>query len=172
MKKLICTALLAALLLSGCGKSEQQSASAAPSARPLPDSAASFVEESLAQENAQSAEKAIDIDLVGMNSNMIFAQVSDMVRYPEHYVGKTVRIMGQFNVFENPDLNKNYYVVMIADALACCQEGMEFVWQGEHAYPQDYPALGTEVRVTGVFATYEEGGALFCTLVDSSLEVQ
>ena len=51
------------------------------------------------------------------------------------------------------DKNENVYAVVISDATACCQQGLEFKWQGEHAYPADYPPEGAEIEVTGTFKT-------------------
>jgi hypothetical protein len=46
----------------------------------------------------------------------------------------------------------------IADATTCCSQGLEFIWNGDHVYPDDYPADGTEIELVGVFGTYEELG--------------
>ena len=62
--------------------------------------------------------------------------------------------------------------MVIADATACCAQGLEFVWDdGTHAFPDEYPEPGTEVEVTGTFETYDENGVTYCHLVGSTLEV-
>ncbi|MBR1863183.1 MAG: hypothetical protein IJ806_03745 [Ruminococcus sp.] len=114
----------------------------------------------ISQEDLKNGD--IDIDLVGVNSNITYAQVFAMVNSPEEYVGKTVRVEGTFA--HTVDGGKDYYAVFIADAAACCQQGMEFVRAGEYAFPQDYPAVDTDIQVTGTFATYDENGYTYCTL--------
>ena len=40
----------------------------------------------------------------------------------------------------------------------------------DYSYPEDYPAPGTEVTVTGVFDTYMEGEYMrFCQLIDATM---
>ena len=46
---------------------------------------------------------------------------------------------------------------------------MEFVLVDEYEYPNDYPELGEEITVTGVFDTYLEGKFRYCTVRDAVL---
>ncbi len=93
-----------------------------------------------------------DIDLTRLSATMVYAQVFNMIVEPEKFEGKTVKMRGQFMVYPM-DKNENVYAVVISDATACCQQGLEFKWQGEHAYPADYPPEGSEIEVTGTFKT-------------------
>ncbi len=92
-----------------------------------------------------------------------------MMTAPEGYVGKSVKMKGQFAYYEDPETKNQYFACIIADATACCSQGLEFVLKGEYSYPNDYPKLGTEITVTGTFKTYQEDGATYCQLVDASL---
>lgn len=98
---------------------------------------------------------------------MVYAEVYNMMVTPENYVGRTVKMQGQFTVYEDTENNKVYYACVIADATACCQQGLEFVLSGNVTYPDDYPEPDTEITVTGVFQTYEESGYKYCHLVDA-----
>ena len=100
---------------------------------------------------AASASRA-DVDLTRLSATMVYAQVFNMIVEPEKFEGKTVKMRGQFMVYPM-DKNENVYAVVISDATACCQQGLEFKWQGEHAYPADYPPEGSEIEVTGTFTT-------------------
>ena len=100
---------------------------------------------------AASASRA-DIDLTRLSATMVYAQVFNMIVEPEKFEGKTVKMRGQFMVYPM-DKNENVYAVVISDATACCQQGLEFKWQGEYAYPADYPPEGAEIEVTGTFKT-------------------
>lgn len=67
----------------------------------------------------------------------------------------------------NPALGIDYfYTVMIQDATACCQAGMEFVWDGG-----TLPAEGTNLTVTGTFASYDCGGLPSYHIVANTVEV-
>ncbi|HPE95961.1 MAG TPA: hypothetical protein PLT66_07845, partial [Bacillota bacterium] len=44
------------------------------------------------------------------------------------------------------------------DNVVIVQDEVEFVWEGTHTFPDDYPADGAEIEITGVFGTYSELG--------------
>lgn len=56
---------------------------------------------------------------------------------------------------------KYYHFVVVADATACCTQGLELVWLGEHIYLEDYPEDNTEIEVSGVFKSYDEEGITY-----------
>ena len=107
-----------------------------------------------------------DIDLTELNATMVYSQVFDMVNDPDSYLGKSVKMAGTFQVYEGE--SQNYFACLIADATACCAQGIEFVWEG-HRYPDDYPPVDTELTVTGVFNTYEENGLTYLQLKDAEV---
>lgn len=93
----------------------------------------------------------VDVDLTAMSSTMVYAEVSNMVWEPEGYVGKMVKIRGEHAVYHDEVNDEYYHAVIITDALACCAQGLEFVWRGEHKYPDDYPEEGAEIELIGSF---------------------
>lgn len=115
------------------------------------------------------SEGDIDVDLTQLSSTMVYSEVYNMMVTPNDYVGKTVKMKGQFTIYEDPETNAIYYAVVIADTAACCSQGLEFVWKGEHSYPDDYPELGDEITVIGEFQLYEEEGNSYCHLVDADI---
>lgn len=109
----------------------------------------------------------VDIDLTAMGKDMVYSTVYQMVYNPQDYIGKTVRMKGQYYVAysQNPENDKFYNYCLIADAQACCQQGLEFVCtDGHDTYPDDFPEDGSEVEVAGVFEMYEEDGYMFLHL--------
>ena len=110
----------------------------------------------------------IDIDLTQVSGGVVYGEVFNMTMYPEDYVGKTVKMHGVFGIGYSykPD---GSIACIILDATACCAQGIEFVWSGEHSYPDDYPELGGELTVTGRYETYERDGLTYCHLVDAEL---
>ena len=108
-----------------------------------------------------SAHDGIDIDLTQLSSTVVYSEVYNMISTPADYYGKVIRMKGQFNASYYEPTDNYYYYVIISDATACCAQGIEFVWEGDHSYPEDYPENGTEVEVTGVYGTYEEEGVTY-----------
>ncbi|WP_313578724.1 hypothetical protein [Lacrimispora sp.] len=98
-----------------------------------------------------------DIDLTKLSSTMVFSEVYNMMISPEEYMGKTIKAEGIFQVYQDSN-NNNFYALVIADATACCQQGLELIWDGDPAYPDDYPDENSEIEITGVYQSYMEEG--------------
>ncbi len=117
---------------------------------------------------AEARNGDIDVDLTQLNSTMVYAQVNDMLMYPDKYTGMKVRMRGPFSVYETDE--KNYFAVIITDATACCSQGIEFLLKDDPPYPSGYPEKGTEITVTGIFHTYSEGPMRYPELYDATME--
>ncbi len=109
----------------------------------------------------------IDIDLSRVSFTMAQSQVNNFYMDPDPYLGKKIKIRGTFDMMEGE--GRNYYTCNMTDKTACCQASLEFVWAGEHAYPEDYPAVGDVIIVTGVLESYMEGESLYIQLSDAEL---
>lgn len=121
------------------------------------------------ESNSSDAEYKSVVDLTVLSNTMVYAEVYNMLVAPEDYIGRTVKMAGQFSIYQDSSTGVSYYACVIADATACCSQGIEFVLAGEHSYPEDYPALGTEIIVLGEFQTYSEDGMLYPHLVNAQL---
>ena len=119
---------------------------------------------------AAVAVNGYDVDLTELNSQMVYAQVYDMVSNPDNYMGQKIRVKGPFSYFKDDQTGNEYFAVLISDATACCSQGIEFVLDGDHKYPDDYPALNSEITVSGTFNYYKEGVNLYCQLLDAKIE--
>ncbi len=117
-------------------------------------------------------EMDIDVDLSQLSGTMVYSEVFNMMTNPDDYVGKTIRMVGDFNVYEDETHNRNYYTCRVADATACCVEGIEFLWKGDHTYPEDYPEPGDIIWVQGTFNTYDEDGYEYSQLEDADVWFQ
>ncbi len=146
MKRIISIILCAILIMSmtGCGDTDNQAVR-----EPLPAAAAS---------------SDLDIDLTVMSGTMVYSEVYNMVSAPEDYIGKRIRMSGLFDVYYDEDSGIYYYACIIQDATACCAQGIEFELEGDYSYPEDYPEIGSEICVEGVFDYYWDGGYAYCTL--------
>lgn len=122
---------------------------------------------------SKTSSNKIDIDLNNLNANVVYAQVFQMMTEPDKFIGKRIRMSGQFNVYAaqegNPSGVTEYYAIIIADAQACCQQGIEFVWPG-HTYPDGFPEVKSNASVTGIFEVYEENGKKYCRLIADTVE--
>lgn len=158
MKKMICAllALLMIIALVGCGTEANNNST--PSG------------------TQKDNTKSIDVDLTKLSSTMVYSEVYAMMTSPQDYIGKTVKMNGQFALYQATDANGQpvpdqiYFACVIADATACCQQGLEFVLAGDYKYPDDYPELGTDITVVGEFQTYMEGTQQYCHLIDAIFE--
>lgn len=119
-------------------------------------------------ETAAKAAQNIDVDLTQMSSTMIYSEVQNMMLKPADYVGKTVKMQGAFSVSEIGE--NRYFACIIKDATACCAQGIEFDWAGDHSYPADYPKDGSDITVTGEFTTYNEDQQQYCQLKNAELK--
>ena len=179
----ICAALI--LVFGGCSLRESASGRTGSSSLTVNDVLSAGMAEGKQAENGEAEEAKsgnaapvssdpaaasgqVDVDLTKMSATMVYSEVYNMMTMPDDYVGKTVRMKGTFAAY--PGNGRNYYVCLIADATACCQQGMEFVLDGDYVYPDDYPEEGTVITVSGVFDTYNEGEYMrYCQLVDAQL---
>ena len=113
---------------------------------------------------------SVDLDLTRMSGTMVYAEVLNIMMDPDAYVGKTIRMAGLFSAWEEELNHQMYYSCVVEDATACCGQGIEFVWAGEHEWPDDYPVLDSEIEVTGVFDRYEEFDTVYYHVRDAVLE--
>ena len=184
MKRLFCLLLAACMMLSlcSCGKdsgkdvgndtiSSDGEASASAEITPTPNEQ----ETPEGSDPSQPPAGKVDVDLTVLSSTMVYSEVYNMLYfYPEDYYGKTVKANGIFAIYQMVVDGVTQpapvaYACIIADATACCAEGMEFVLEGDYTYPDDYPELGAEITVIGEFQSYEENGMTWYHLVNARL---
>lgn len=174
MKKIICLLMTAVLILSLAACSGNKNGNSASSIAVDDSSKNSAAPTTAGNDGTKAVSKAelpktegVDVDLTKMSSTMVYSEVLNMQQHPDEYTDKIVRMKGPFNVTE---LNDNrYFACVIKDAAACCSTGIEFVWAGDHSYPEDYPEVNTEITVTGTFNVYSEGNSKYLQLKDAEV---
>ena len=175
MKKLFHLLLIVTLIvsLSACGNKETPQNTQKPSAPSGNTQNSTTVTDDLSKPQISNN---LDVDLTKLSSTMVYSEVYNMMYTPDDYIGKTVKMKGQFaigyvyNTDGTPDESTARFACVIADATACCSQGLEFALAGEHTYPDDYPELGSEITVTGTFEVYTENGFQYCRLKDAAME--
>ncbi|MGN1134941.1 MAG: hypothetical protein ACI4SF_01855 [Oscillospiraceae bacterium] len=125
-------------------------------------------EETSAQASEEEmTDDSADIDLTILSSTMVYSEVYNIMSDPESYRGKTMRVNGTFGAFYDSEIEQSYYAVLVADATACCQQGIEFVLNGDHKWPDDYPELDEPIEIYGVFGSYSVGdNTYYCIYTD------
>ncbi len=109
---------------------------------------------------------SVDLDLTQLSSTVVYSEVYNMTSSPSDYKGKTVKMTGNFNQYYDEDSDKTYNTVVIPDAAACCQQGLEF-----HLADGSTPNFeqGEEITVVGSFNIYTDGEYLYGFLDDAQL---
>ena len=57
-----------------------------------------------------------DVDLTTLSSTMVYSEVYNMMYEPDRYVGKRIKMNGQFAVYEDPNTGAVYTACIIMDA--------------------------------------------------------
>ena len=185
MKRIFCLLLAACMTVSLCAcrkGSEKDAGNDTPSSDvevfaptesiPAPNEQETPDEQQTPEEpdQTQTSADGVDVDLTVLSSTMVYSEVYNMLLFtPDSYLGKTVKMMGQFSYYEDTTTGNRYFACIIADATACCAQGMEFVLEGDYTYPDDCPELGAEITVIGEFQSYEENGMTWYHLVNARL---
>ena len=151
MKNYLAVILLlgAAFILAGC-----QSVGAS---QPENGDAAGFASETWEAE-------AVDVDLTRLSSTIAYAEAYSILTGPDAYMGKTIKVSGRYFPSYFSETGLNYHFVLIDDATSCCQQGFEFIWNGDRAVPDDYPEKDTEIELVGQLQSYKELGNTYCYL--------
>lgn len=136
---------------------------------PAPEETAPVTEEApdLLNEGAEETGDEV-MDMTFMSSTVIYSEVLNMMTNPEEYAGKTIRITGMFATGED-DAGNLVVGCIIPDATQCCAQGVQFFWNGEHKYPDDYPQEGETITVEGVFDYEDAGYTILLKLTDAEL---
>ncbi|MDR0221101.1 MAG: hypothetical protein LBI54_06845 [Lachnospiraceae bacterium] len=169
MKKIASVLLaisLSIVFVAGCANqtATPSANSTASSTTEQPNSSAAAQPSSgiyIPQINYQTEKTPVDVDLTEMSSTMVYAEVYNITNNPDKYMGKTIRMSGPYQPSYFDETGLYYHYVIVEDAAACCASGLEFVWSGEHVFPDDYPAVQAKIEVTGVFGSYDELGVTY-----------
>lgn len=126
---------------------------------------------SFAQKPGQT--KTIHFDLTKMSGTVVFAMVNRMVTEPVKFQGKHIKMAGVFSSYYDDQIDRRFYGCVIADALACCSQGLAFELAKPRKYPKEYPAEGDAIIVEGDF-DYEkdEGGGGFPIIRNAEMQTK
>ena len=108
---------------------------------------------------------AVDIDLTKMSSTMIYSTVFNIVTKPTDFVGKTMRMRGEYTIYPISAI-ETIHACLVRDAAGCCSQGIEFKLTNGR-YPN---ANSGEITVVGTLATQKIDGKDVCYMKNAVLE--
>lgn len=126
-------------------------------------------------EAAEAGADGVDVDLTVMGSDMVYATVFQMMSVPDQYIGKRVRMKGNHYGAYGETAGRYFHYCVIKDAMACCQQGIEFMMGDTPDTDQsEYPENNTDIIVEGTFETYtvENDENVYCRLANATWKLQ
>jgi len=113
----------------------------------------------------------VDVDLTVLSETVLSAELMHIILNSDDYVGKTIRVRGTYYSLFHEASGEFYHYVITKQGDECCQEGLEFVWNGDHTFPDDYPEMGTPIELYGVFSRYQGEGIRFFYLAVDDISI-
>ena len=114
-----------------------------------------------------AANDGVDVDLTVLSKTIAFAELINMQKNPEDYLGKIIKIRGSYYAAYSEKIGAYRNNIIVSDASYCCEQGMRFLWTGEHSYPEDYPYDNASIELIGEFVYEEEPDfTYYCLSVD------
>ena len=168
MKKILTTALLLlmTILVAGCGTSSSSESIVEQATPQVTQTLVStFTAQSLQEIksgksslNPVTLSETIDIDLSQLNSTMAYAAMYDMIFNVNQHIGKTLKLRGSYQSYQSKDTGEITHLVLLVDKSACCEISIDFILTGEHSYPDDYPAILSEIELVGIMSAVDYDG--------------
>ena len=103
----------------------------------------------------------VDLDLSAFGTTIVHAELNNIMSSPSDYLGKTIRMRGPYYYGYLGETEQRYNFIAVEIADACCINGIEFIWDGDNAFPDGYPKETAMIEVTGVFSRYEDPDGIF-----------
>ena len=108
-----------------------------------------------------------EIDLTKMSGPLVYSVVFNMMKDPDKFDGKVIKMGGAFDSVLGTDGIRRYACI-VKDATACCAQGIEFSLKNDYKYPEEYPGQYQDFAVIGTFTIYEgSDGYRYCVLKDA-----
>lgn len=166
--QLFCFSLIMVTLVS-CGKAKSRKNKKAVIVQP--DNVTNEIDK-MSSTDINGTSLTPDIDMTKMSVTMIYSQIFNMLIMPEEYEEKIIKVRGAFEVYPDENNQVDFFTLTVMDATACCKEGIDFIWAGNHTYPDDYPEQGQEITITGTYKSFEnEDGVTRSYLLVSALDM-
>lgn len=132
MKKQLCVLLIVITLcsLAACGaaaaSASEQTTPALPAETPLPTREPTPLPTAEPTPQPLSETETGELDLTDMSGTMLYTMIYNMMMQPDDYLGRTIRVKGQFSAYVDEKSGKSYYACYIADAAVAARRGWNF----------------------------------------------
>ena len=123
--------------------------------------------ETIAETKEVSNELKIDIDMTNFSITILFALLQNLVNYPDDYIGKVIKIKGDFKSWKDETTNEDVYLINISDEAACCSAEIQIVFDKDSFDISQLPDVGDEITVIGRFDSNYKNNVFFSYLADS-----
>jgi len=101
----------------------------------------------------------VDLDLSTLSTIMAEAEFYSIMANSEDYIGKIIRVRGEFISLYISVIDRYYHYIAITRGDSCCPpEGLEIRLTGDMVTNDDYPINNTVIEVTGILSSNEESG--------------
>lgn len=108
----------------------------------------------------------ISYDLSSLNDTMAYAQLINIIKEPDEYLDKGIKLKGLYTANFNGFTHDYNYTITIQDNTQCCAQGIEFILKND----KDYPEENSEITLIGVLDLFEEGKHSYCYIKDAIIE--
>ena len=108
------------------------------------------------------------LDLTSLSTTMVYGEVYNILVNPNDYIGKTIKMSGQFKTVEDNTKNEVYTFCITMDNEQCCSQWVEILLD-ESIDKDDYPKEEALITVEGKFESYEDGGKIYYRLGNTQL---
>lgn len=107
------------------------------------------IKERKTQNNKILTTEQVDIDLSQLSLPVVYGQIFNITLNSDDYIGKTIKIKGIFDLFQDPNNNEVYCSIIIPDEQACCMQGFGIKFKSEYKFPKDFPKDDDTVTLIG-----------------------
>ncbi|MDR0595991.1 MAG: hypothetical protein LBG50_00400 [Clostridiales Family XIII bacterium] len=110
---------------------------------------------------SETVKSGLGVDLTGFDEVAAAEVAHRIFEDPAQYLGMALKVKGQYEVANNYNTDSYIHSVVVDNHAGCCQPVFEFIWNGEHSFPNDYPEKLTKIVVDGVMKCYVESGETY-----------
>jgi ABC-type glycerol-3-phosphate transport system substrate-binding protein len=163
--------LLVVTLVAGCSGNSSSKSDADSSGA---DSKASQSVVNQTQSGAAKADaeyNTLTLDLTAFTPTEASEVAHKISECPGEYLGTRIKVRGVYEAAENYNTGDYIHAVTVTNQVQCCPAVLEFIWNGEHSYPEDYPKEFSEIEIEGVMKRYREAGETFFYLAVDDITV-
>ena len=119
MKKRLCVLLIVITLcsLAACGAAaaseSEQTPPVLPAETPLPTREPTPLPTAEPTPQPLSETETGELDLTGMSGTMLYTMIYNMMKQPDDYLGRTIRVKGQFSAYVDEKSGESYYALSL-----------------------------------------------------------